>query len=256
MPTNEQARELAIKAGAVVKSFRQPGDDCAGWVSWWLRCRLKGNDFWEKPKHFTLLPMQPSSMRVLLSPPGQEDTKARAKAEKLEALYKRDGETKHSDSYINKGSKAGTSKTATSEAGPAIGTIVTGHKWISFTSISENNIGLAGEEDDPFEAAAAAMRSNAENAANIVNSFDSTAAGKYAAWYSLSTSARHAVGLDCLPQRKPRYFDPNLGEFEFQKIADLDEWWRNCFASRKGVPNSAFGMIGDSFKLIWLTRSF
>src|SRR5262249_12105534 len=56
MASKWDERKSAWDNGATgVISFSQPGDDCLGWVSYWLRCRLKGQEFFAKSTRFSLV---------------------------------------------------------------------------------------------------------------------------------------------------------------------------------------------------------
>jgi hypothetical protein len=244
--SNNEARDFAIQKGAVARAFCQPGNDCAGWVSYWLRCRLKKQDFWGKPSRFSLVPMQPLP-RMFPTP------KTEAKTVRLEAGYKQidhDAEKKHSVAYITQGRNINKGKVDTPKlAGTPIGAIKPGNPYFAFGPISKIGEKLA-------KTGLASDLAPVDNAESILGSFLGTASGKYAAWYSFETDERHAAGLDCLPQSHPCYFDPNLGEFEFKKIEQLCDWWHTCFARRAGNRSTAFGVIGERFKLVWFEEGF
>jgi len=234
MPSDEQMRGWARDAGAVVIAFKQPGDDCAGWVSWWLRCRLKGKDFFAGKK-FTLQDLR------AIPKAGEGGLPALTKANTLQRNYEANGTA--TTRYVTGDRKKGGGQVA-------LGT--SSGEWSSFRQIS-GSAGAAtaelNDEDAIFEAAAAAMKATADDAANILTSFRRTASYEVAALYSLSTNGRHAVGLDA-QKSKPVYFDPNLGQCEFPSIGSLCAWWQKCFAARKETTGSAFGNIGENFKVV------
>jgi len=220
MPSNSQARQLAVTHGATITPYVQAEGNCDGIVSWWLRSRLQDKDIW-RPKYFEAT-VDGRQIATDHYSPGtdvvERTDKGLEKARALQGLFYNNRDDR---AYITRGVRSDKSDKAEKTMGKFVRPV-------------------GPEPINDFS-------THGDNAGNICRSFISLSLERYAAKYTITSSDNHALGLDCLASPSVRYFDPNIGEFIFRNVESLIRWWRECY-QRRGTGGGAFGIMLNSYK--------
>lgn len=217
MPTNQEARSLAMRLGASVVPYHQSEGMCDGLVSWWLRNRLQAKTIFRN-KYFD----QVHNVEAYMQEPEGRFVPAErgfGKGQALQVLFHDKGENDRR--YITHGVRSDKPGKAEKEVAELV------RRQMS-QPISDD-----------------ATRD--ENINNIRKSFIEAAVFHYAVKFSIKATTAHAVGLDCLKSPQLRYFDPNLGQFVFTNVEQLIRWWRDCYQKRT-TGGGAFGILKTYFK--------
>lgn len=222
MPTDQEARQLAIRKNGFYTPFVQREGNCDGWVSWWLRARLQGKEIWrdkyfERVYNLEAYPEEAfgrpiaadhyNNSTVIRTDPGL--TKARA----LQAQFYG---TDKGRAYVTDGRRSDKDR-----APKPVARLVKEEEGLSISDFSTHGV---------------------DNANNIGKSFVRASLSRHAAKYSVKSTQAHALGLDCTQSPRVWYFDPNIGEFVFPVVTDLVSWWRACYLGR-GTGGGAFGIM-------------
>lgn len=235
MTTNQEAYAKAANLHAKYRSFVQPEGVCDGFTSWWLRARLQGKDFWQE-KYFqqSIDPSPGSNNNNALKDEAvdpksakTEDAITNKNLQKARVLQGFIFGTTTDRAYITNGTRVDKQSKLDKPVG----------KFIN----SENSKSISD------------FSSKDDNAKTLLESFLNVYLNQYVAKYSVSTinhkgeAGAHALGLDCQQDGVVRYFDPNIGEFQFSDILILSDWWTECYKNRKKTVG-AFGIMTDFFK--------
>jgi hypothetical protein len=228
MLTNSEARQRATRYGGIsIIPYRQAEGNCDGIVSWWLRSRLQDKEIW-RPKYFETV----AEGRQIATDHYNMDTgilertdRGLEKARELQNLFYN---TNADHAYITRGIRSDKNR-------------------------EEKRVGeyVRTENTQPIND----FSTRGDNAGNLCRSFTQCSLDHYAAKYTIQTSGLgHALGLDVLAWPTVRYFDPNIGEFNFPNVTSLIAWWLYCYQNRETGGSAFATMSGNTFNANFYRR--
>lgn len=240
----------AIRRAAIVRTFQQTSNDCAGYVATWLRAAAKNKDYWGKHfDHFENTTRITTEVRELggdarLHIPtrtvGQYSGKvvqppAMTKANTVEQLEKSD------QAWAKRKGKREFGMKIDSARNPRLGTYICyGIKTLQKNMISNQRWLLDFDGDIVLE-----TPSPERLMSGLLGLFENSYQGGLFSFYGLSSTEKgHAVGL-YRQQDSACYFDSNVGEFTMPLRNFLD-WFRENWENFEYPFNRLNGM---NFKL-------
>jgi hypothetical protein len=237
---NTANRTLAEVLGATCRAYVQAEGNCRGTVAWWVRARLQSKTIWGQ--RYFVESDDPTK-------PGWSDRKRYIATDHFKSNLNKPPETFNPHPKMNQlKTDEGLNKSRILQDilvnDDVMVEYITRGVRSDKADWEPKRVGIMAEtEPTGF----IGDFSKGDNILGIEKTFTKSRLRRYITLFVVTqknTTIKHALGLDCTSSDTV-YFDPNLGEFQFQHFDKFIDWWGTCFLDRE-YPY-AFGMMEEPY---------